>query len=126
MSTQKNSNDHRAMKRSFQANLKPDENDLVNQIKALRDVKTDRDLLLLLCREAMQRGAMTVGLGDTTPQQKFLRVAMKRLGMTRDAFCDRIGVKRRALDNWLLPDTSVGSRPMPEHIRILVDEILDD
>ena len=40
----------------------------------------------------------------TVPQQAFLRDAMRRLNMTREAFANRIGVSRRALDTWLLPD----------------------
>ena len=42
----------------------------------------------------------------TTPQQVLLRDAMRRLDMTRDAFAERIGSRRRALDTWLLPDRS--------------------
>jgi len=36
-------------------------------------------------------------------QQEFLRDAMHRLDMTRDEFADRIAVKRKTLDNWILP-----------------------
>ena len=43
-------------------------------------------------------------------QQTILRDAMRRLNMTRDAFASRIGVTRRALDTWLLPDESPESR----------------
>ena len=39
-------------------------------------------------------------------QQTVLRDAMRRLNMTRDTFANRIGVSRRALDTWLLPDDS--------------------
>lgn len=49
----------------------------------------------------------------TVPQQAFLRDAMRRLNMTREAFASRIGVSRRALDTWLLPDDSQESRGMP-------------
>lgn len=60
----------------------------------------------------------------TTPQQVLLRDAMRRLDMTRDAFADRIGSRRRALDTWLLPDESGEYRAMPEVVRRFVQEIL--
>ncbi|WP_404980170.1 MULTISPECIES: aspartate carbamoyltransferase [unclassified Caballeronia] len=49
---------------------------------------------------------------------------MRRLNMTRDAFASRIGVSRRALDTWLLPDESPESRVMPEIAGRYVGEIL--
>src|SRR5690349_22636972 len=49
---------------------------------------------------------------------------MRRLNMTRDAFASRIGVSRRALDTWLLPDESPESRAMPEIAARYVGEIL--
>src|SRR5476651_2295677 len=57
-------------------------------------------------------------------QQVLLRDAMRRLAMTRDAFADRIGSRRRALDSWLLPDESNEFRAMPEVARRFVLEIL--
>nr|WP_087131167.1 aspartate carbamoyltransferase [Caballeronia pedi] len=57
-------------------------------------------------------------------QQTILRDAMRRLNMTRDAFAARIGVTRRALDTWLLPDESPESRAMPEIAARYVGEIL--
>lgn len=57
-------------------------------------------------------------------QQTFLRDAMRRLNMTREAFATRIGVSRRALDTWLLPDDSQESRAMPEIVERFVSEIL--
>ncbi len=60
----------------------------------------------------------------TTTQQVLLRDAMRRLDMTRDAFADRIGSRRRALDSWLLPDESSEFRAMPEVARRFVQEIL--
>ncbi len=39
----------------------------------------------------------------------FLRDAMRRLNLTRDAFSERLGVRRRALDTWLLPVRLVGA-----------------
>ncbi len=44
--------------------------------------------------------------------------------MTRDAFADRIGSRRRALDSWLLPDESSEFRAMPEVARRFIHEIL--
>ncbi|MGA7812509.1 aspartate carbamoyltransferase [Caballeronia sp.] len=58
-------------------------------------------------------------------QQTVLRDAMRRLNMTRDAFANRIGVSRRALDTWLLPDESAESRVMPEIASRYVEEILE-
>ena len=58
------------------------------------------------------------------PQQAFLRDAMRRLNMTRDTFASRIGVSRRALDTWLLPDDSQESRAMPEIVERFVSEIV--
>ncbi|WP_323121257.1 aspartate carbamoyltransferase [Burkholderia alba] len=60
----------------------------------------------------------------TVPQQAFLRDAMRRLNMTREAFANRIGVSRRALDTWLLPDDSQESRSMPEIVERFVSEIV--
>lgn len=57
-------------------------------------------------------------------QQDFLRDAMRRLNLTRDAFSDRLGVRRRALDTWLLPADSGESRSMPEMVEKFVSEIL--
>lgn len=59
------------------------------------------------------------------PQQAFLRDAMRRMNMTRDAFATRIGVSRRALDTWLLPDDSQESRTMPEIVERFVREIVE-
>ncbi len=61
----------------------------------------------------------------TVPQQAFLRDAMRRLNMTREAFANRIGVTRRALDTWLLPDDSQESRSMPEIVERYVSEIVE-
>jgi aspartate carbamoyltransferase catalytic subunit len=60
----------------------------------------------------------------SVPQQAFLRDAMRRLNMTRDTFASRIGVSRRALDTWLLPDDSQESRAMPEIVERFVSEIV--
>jgi len=47
-------------------------------------------------------------------QQDALRQAMNQSGQTRDQFANTMGVSRRALDKWLLPDTSGDFRRMPE------------
>jgi aspartate carbamoyltransferase catalytic subunit len=57
-------------------------------------------------------------------QQDTLRDAMRRLNLTRDAFSERLGVRRRALDTWLLPADSGESRAMPEMVGKFVAEIL--
>jgi aspartate carbamoyltransferase catalytic subunit len=59
-------------------------------------------------------------------QQAFLRDAMRKLNLTRDGFATRIGVKRRALDSWLLPEDSQESRAMPEIVERFVSEILQN
>ncbi|MDH6169828.1 aspartate carbamoyltransferase catalytic subunit [Variovorax boronicumulans] len=57
-------------------------------------------------------------------QQDILRDAMRRLNLTRDAFSERLGIRRRALDTWLLPADSGESRAMPEMVGKFVAEIL--
>ncbi|MDA8448295.1 aspartate carbamoyltransferase [Acidovorax sp. NCPPB 3859] len=57
-------------------------------------------------------------------QQEFLRDAMRRLNLTRNAFAERLGVRRRALDTWLLPEDSSESRAMPDMVGKFVTEIL--
>lgn len=59
-------------------------------------------------------------------QQVFLRDAMRRLNLTRDVFATRIGVKRRALDTWLLPEGSQEARNMPEVVSRFVTEIVEN
>lgn len=59
-------------------------------------------------------------------QQAFLRDAMRRLNLTRDIFATRIGVKRRALDTWLLPEGSQEFRAMPEVVERFVSEIVQN
>lgn len=60
----------------------------------------------------------------TQAQQVLLRDAMRRLNMTREAFAERIGSRKRALDAWLLPDGSAEFRAMPEMARRFVSEIV--
>ncbi len=62
----------------------------------------------------------------TISQQAFLRDAMRRLNLTRDVFATRIGVKRRALDTWLLPEGSQEFRAMPEVVQRFVSEIVQN
>lgn len=62
----------------------------------------------------------------TISQQVFLRDAMRRLNLTRDVFAGRIGVKRRALDTWLLPEGSQEFRAMPEVVNRFVTEIVEN
>lgn len=59
-------------------------------------------------------------------QQVFLHDAMRRLNLTRDVFASRIGVKRRALDAWLLPETSAHYRAMPPVVHRFVTEIVEN
>ena len=51
---------------------------------------------------------------------------MRRLNLTRDVFATRIGVKRRALDTWLLPEGSQEFRAMPEVVQRFVSEIVQN
>jgi hypothetical protein len=57
-------------------------------------------------------------------QQEFLRDAMHRLCMTRDEFAHRIAVKRKTLDNWLLPPSD-SARGMPDMAWKFIQEILE-
>ncbi|HJV75079.1 MAG TPA: hypothetical protein VJ654_12715 [Noviherbaspirillum sp.] len=57
-------------------------------------------------------------------QQEFLQSAMRDLGMTREAFAERLGCAQRTLDKWLLPDSSNDHRGMNETVWNLVREIL--
>lgn len=59
-------------------------------------------------------------------QQEFLRDAMTVLGLTRDQFAERIGAKKRALDNWLLPSDSQEFRTMPDMAWKFVGEIINN
>jgi aspartate carbamoyltransferase catalytic subunit len=56
-------------------------------------------------------------------QQAALRGAMKQLGLTREGLANRLGVKRRALDTWLLPDASRESRTMPGVVAKLLADL---
>lgn len=61
---------------------------------------------------------------STLSQQELLRYAMNILGFTRQQFAERIGTTRRALNNWLIPSTSVENREMPEMARRFILELL--
>ena len=63
-------------------------------------------------------------LNNQLSQQEFLRDAMHRLSMTRDEFAQRIAVKRKTLDNWLLPPSD-SARGMPDMAWRFIQEILD-
>src|SRR5689334_22808460 len=56
-------------------------------------------------------------------QQAILRQSMERLDLTRTAFADRLGVSRRALDTWLLPEGSSGHRAMPDVVARLISSL---
>src|SRR5690554_2027199 len=59
-------------------------------------------------------------------QEVFLRDAMRRLNLTRDVFASGVGGKRRALDTWLFPVSSQEFRAMPEVVKRLVTEIVEN
>ena len=56
-------------------------------------------------------------------QQAILRESMERLDLTRTAFAERLGVSRRALDTWLLPEGSSGHRAMPDVVVRLITSL---
>ena len=56
-------------------------------------------------------------------QQELLRQSMRRLDLTRNAFAERIGVSKRALDTWLLPQGSSGHRSMPNVVARLISAL---
>jgi DNA-binding XRE family transcriptional regulator len=64
--------------------------------------------------------------GIDQTQQAFLRRAMSELGMTREQFAERIGTKKRTLDNWLLTAESSEYRSMPDMAWKFVREILEN
>lgn len=58
-------------------------------------------------------------------QASFLRDAMRRLEMTRDQFSERIAVKRKTLDSWLLPpEGNTAARAMPDMAWKFIGEIV--
>ena len=59
-----------------------------------------------------------------TTQQTLLRDAMQSLNMTRDVFAERLAIKRRTLDTWLLPENSNEFRAMPSVVEKFIQEIL--
>lgn len=64
--------------------------------------------------------------GVPQTQQDFLRTAMSQLEMTREQFADRIGTKKRTLDNWLLASESSEYRSMPDMAWKFIREILQN
>lgn len=59
-----------------------------------------------------------------TTQQTVLREAMQNLNMTRDVFAERLAVKKRTLDTWLLPENSNEFRAMPTVVEKFIAEIV--
>ncbi|MDP5239000.1 aspartate carbamoyltransferase [Uliginosibacterium sp. 31-16] len=57
-----------------------------------------------------------------TLQQDFLRQKMQALGLTREQFANQLGVKKRALDTWLLPVASKEARQMSESVWQLIEQ----
>lgn len=56
-------------------------------------------------------------------QQDILRQAMTQAGQTRARFAAEIGVAKRTLDKWLLPESSRDFRHMPETaVRLLANQ----
>ncbi len=60
-----------------------------------------------------------------TTQQDFLREAMSELGLTREAFAQRLACSKRTLDKWLLPSTSNDHRQMDDAMWKFVREVLE-
>ena len=79
-------------------------------------------------REQVGDGAPVDGCAflDLTTQAEFLRDAMTRLGMTRNQLAERIAVRRKTLDTWLLPPGSNADRVMPEMAWKFIREILEN
>lgn len=50
------------------------------------------------------------------PQADMLRIVMKNMGLTRNRLAEKLGVKRRALDTWLLPVGSKEHRKAPDAV----------
>lgn len=57
-------------------------------------------------------------------QQDLLRMAQKRLKVTRAGLALKLGVSPLTLKSWLLPDRSNGNRGMPDTARLLLAAIL--
>ena len=56
-------------------------------------------------------------------QQGLLRETMENLDLTRNALAERLGVTRRALDTWLLPEASNERRAMPAVVARLIETL---
>ncbi|WP_432263173.1 hypothetical protein [Cupriavidus sp. TMH.W2] len=59
-------------------------------------------------------------------QGEFLRAAQEVLGLTRDEFADRLGMKKRSLDNWYLPPESKEFRSMHDEARSKIHSMLQE
>lgn len=75
-------------------------------------------------RDARPLHAPSHSSDTPSPQQQFLREAMRELQLGRGAFAARFGATKRALDNWLLPATSNQYRDMPAMARQYIGEVL--
>jgi len=53
-------------------------------------------------------------------QQELLRLTMRQSGQTRALLAASLGVSKRALDKWLLPDSSGDFRQMPDTVARLL------
>jgi hypothetical protein len=67
---------------------------------------------------------MATKQSTTLSQQKFLKDAIQRLGMTRAGFAKRISVPEKTLDKWLAPTDTSDFRNMPDVVWAYVREIL--
>jgi len=57
-------------------------------------------------------------------QQAFIRDAMGQLGMNRRVFAEKLGISKRAVDTWLLPDDSKGLRKLVPEMQIKIYDAL--
>lgn len=64
--------------------------------------------------------------GTPQTQRTFLLDAMSRLGMNRETFAERIGTKKKTVDNWLASPESTEYRNMPEMAWKFIGEILEN
>lgn len=93
---------------------------------AQQPISSRRSTLVALCPKILDEYIFGGRVKKDLPQeqQDFLRHAMDVLGMTREEFAERIGAKKRALDNWLLPSSSAEHRAMPDMAWKFIREIL--
>ncbi len=58
-------------------------------------------------------------------QAEFLRAAREQLGMSRVEFADRIAIKVKTLDDWMIPAGTKAARKMPPMAFKFISEILE-